>query len=325
LSKRRAVFAAVAVGVVSIALLAFLLAWRTDPTTTPSPGASIVLQPRSPASLPSGGAPVYDHKALGGVQSSARDIYLQTADMAKVFAQLEARPEPEAKYYAYRAVTDCELFVLGGTQDWHSIDYEARALMAAKAHDGEIRQHQIAALEALKTACQGFTRPNGLPTTRAASLLKEAAHLGHPSAQLAQQRKDSDLLMRPSFDLEARRAAVQAAWRSDDPTALMEVEWALMSVRHDTPVVGLGTADVEVLAAALILARCELEPDCGNVKLMAAIRCIALAECSPTTREAVLRTLPEQQRHRAEDAARRLVEAFREKNPALLYARPPTR
>lgn len=67
---------------------------------------------------------------------------------------------------------------------------------------------------------------------------------------------------------------------------------------------------------------CALAPDCGNFRLMAAGRCLALAQCSVAPREAVLATLPEQQRRRAEDAARIIFDAFRQKNPALLYTRP---
>ncbi len=247
---------------------------------------------------------------------SARARYENDPDRAAVFRALADEPEPASQYFAYRAAADCAP-VLGPAADWNDVQFEVVAAFTSTAHDRALDAQRRNALAQLAQACRGFTRPAVLPRERMLSLRAAAAAAGHPAA-IAAERWDELQHGRQSITTERLRHLAEFAFASGDPFALRESEGAVLSLRHATPVAGLGKADLETLEAALALVECTSSAHCGGAGLRAAIACVVQSRCAAGPVERLLSPLTPTQQADARRAAGLIAQALQQRSLGAL-------
>jgi hypothetical protein len=147
------------------------------------------------------------------------------------------------------------------------------------------------------------------------ALLEEAAAAGQPAAVAALKWLEYQTGKSP-VNLQAFREISEAAFASGDFFAVREAEGAILSMRHETLVAGLGAKDLDVLMVAFRLAECHQGHNCGTSGLLSAIHCAVEAKCSENPAVYYLSTLNERQRAAAQEAALKLVAAVENKNLA---------
>ena len=243
---------------------------------------------------------------------AARELYQTEPDRAAVFRALADQPDAASQYLAYRAAADCAP-VLGPSADWNDVQFEVAATFAATAQDRPLDAMRRAALDQLARACRGFTRPNVLPRERMRALRAAAAAAGHPAA-VAAERRDDLQSGRQSITTERLRGLAEFAFASGDPFALRESEGAILSLRHATPVAGLGKADLETLEAALALVECTGVAHCGSAGLRAAIACAVQSRCAVDPVEQLLLSLTPAQQADARRAAGLIAQALQQRS-----------
>lgn len=247
---------------------------------------------------------------------SPRELYSREVDRAKIFALLEKREEPEAKYFAYRAAGDCHYLVRGTGNDWNNILFEARSEFSNTAQNRALDKARHEALTRLEKACRGFTRPNEYPTKRMAKLLEEAASAGHPAAIAAIRWAEYQSGKTP-ISMELLDSIGQTALESSDFFAMSEAEGAILAMRHNNLIAGLGARDLDALTAAFELAECSFTNTCGRYGVMADIYCVTTGRCGETAGQYLYQPLTSSQLAAAQDAAKKIVSAVVNKEKLL--------
>jgi hypothetical protein len=321
--KKPVLFALLAVAIAVVLIVSISITRSDRGDTVEGPKAPIVSVGKGSASaFPIGPASTHERSAPVVENTSAREIYLKQPDKAKVFALLQGREEPDAKYFAFRAAADCAA-ILGGASDWNDVAFATTSTFPTTALDRKLDPMRRDALSRLSQACQGFTRPNTLPRQRMWELVREAAAGGHPAAVAALKWDDYQAGKAP-VDLLSFRAVSENAFASGDFFAVREAEGAVLSMRHRTPIAGLGAKDAEVLVVAFRLAECRYDETCGASGLLAAVHCAMEAKCADDPASYFLSTLPVTQRPLAQKAASDLIAAAERKDLSSILTKTET-
>jgi hypothetical protein len=243
--------------------------------------------------------PLSPGSAAGADPASLRAAYWAATDRARLYREWRERPEPDARYLAFRAARDCEL-VLAGEQAERDEPPQRRSE----------RERRIAASVA---RCQGFIE-QPLDASDMSRLQRDVVAAGHPAARMV-----------GATDAVARRplaetiGAVRGALASADPLAYDEARVLLAMLRHQVEVAGQPPTppgevrQIDSRVVAIDLAGCLLGNPCGPSTGLAVISCGADAACQRDAQEWLLQSygLQDDERMAAIAMAERIAGAFR--------------
>lgn len=235
-----------------------------------------------------------------GPVDALRAAYRDSSDRQALYREWRLRPEPEARYLAYRAARDCELALAGGV---------LADLDALSERRGE-RERQTAAAAA---RCRGFLGEPA-PPEELQRLVQETAAAGHPAALV--------VLATESYAQGQSAEAMTALRRglaSADPLAFDEARVLLAMSRHQMVIAGLpptsatDAARTDARVLAIDLAGCRLGNPCGPGRGAIAIDCGDGALCRREAEEWLLQwsELGEDERRVARGLADLIVAAFK--------------
>lgn len=320
MSMNRRVAAGLLVGFAIAASVAVLFKAEGPASEAPKQSSKETVGSGSSVAFPFGASS--RDTAVGRDSSSsvgAREVYLREASKAKVFEILSARPDPEAKYFAYRAAADC-LVLLGDISDKNDLVFRLSEKLPTTAHDRALDSKRKQAVKSLVDVCGGFLRPTMFPNQAMDVLLLESATAGFPAAVIAVEWRKKQEVMAKDFKPVDWSGVVSSVVSSRDSFALLEGEGAILQARHKRPIAGLGRDDIETLLAALKLAQCQVEPQCFMYSLYAAVACASEGKCFDDVNAYFLATLPADRREKAVKAAAVIVEALQQGNPTSLFS-----
>ncbi|MCS7101335.1 MAG: hypothetical protein NZL99_06500, partial [Burkholderiaceae bacterium] len=196
-----------------------------------------------------------------GPDADLRAAYAAARDRLSLYRQLRARPEPDARYLAWRVARECTSLLYAGD--------------VAAGGGGGARARQLAlALE----GCRGFVR-EPVAADETAALLREAAAAGHAAARLAVAVHGESRPTAATVDL------IAAALATGDPLAFDEARPLLAALRYEgviggvPPPAGEAVGRADYRAAALDLANCRLGNPCGPARGAPGVPCGSDAVC----------------------------------------------
>lgn len=214
-----------------------------------------------------------------GAASPARDAYERAAMLGAVFNALRAHGDPDALFFAERALHDCAQLLLAGDHAGTAVPIDRyRPLAGADS----VAARRKLAYDRLSTRCAGFDL--GADPAATARALRDAwLASGDPRAALAQ----TALAVRRGADPAAAMQQARELTSAGDPYMLDETA-ALVSAMRGRYVFMFDGQLVrpDVVAAAWSLAACDAGRECGAASVEAP--CAFLAECDATDLETSL-------------------------------------
>jgi hypothetical protein len=214
-----------------------------------------------------------------GAASPARDAYERAAMLGAVFNALRAQGDPDALFFAERALHDCAQLLLAGDQAGSAVPIDRYRPLAG---GDPVAARRKAAYDRLSTRCAGFDL--GADPAATARALRDAwLASGDPRAALAQ----AALAVRRGADPAAAMQQARELTSAGDPYMLDETAALVGAMRGRYVFMFDGQlVRPDVVAAAWSLAACDAGRECGAASVEAP--CAFLAECDATDLETSL-------------------------------------
>jgi hypothetical protein len=291
-----------------------------SPAAHPMPGgdtsAVVAVTPPRVAPGAVAASPAAKRERRGAVTPS-RDAYERARNLGAVFNALHAQSDPDALYFAERALRDCAQLLLPGDKAGEPVPIDRYRPIK----DGDpVSARRKAAYDALSTRCAGFDLGDD-PAATVRALREALLAADDPRATLAQLART----LRRGTDPSAAMAQVQALTASGDPYVLEQAASLMHALRGRYVFMFDGElVRPDVVAAAWSLASCDAGRDCGPGTVQAP--CAFLAECDAIDFETSLARyqLAPSDFERMQLVRARIVQGFGANNwdPALFAPQP---
>jgi hypothetical protein len=293
----------VRLAVVAAALAAVVgaIAWWSArdaaPVPAPSAAAPVDLQARAPAAVPSSGpaqaapaAPAGSGAPAGvaqgraprvvrGPASAGRDAFERARNLGALFNALHAQADPDALFFAQRALRECMPYVLanGTAGQPPALDRYRPALP-----DDPMTPRRAAAYSALQDRCSGFDL-GADPFATARALREALAATSDPRAALEQ----AAMAVRRGGAPGEIMDKVRAIAGDGDPYALEQASGVMSALRGRYVFVLDGqVVKPDIVAAGWMMAACDAGRSCGDEWVQAP--CAFLTECDARDLESSL-------------------------------------
>lgn len=275
---RRTVLQGLGLAVAGVGAFALVIAilWHfflADDLTAPaSTEARSSFGEGSSSALPFGkgnATPVRDVDPATVDVSMLRQSYFASENRHAFYTAVRGRPEPEAKYLAWRAAHDCVNALRQMTDSVEIDQVVAEAVGREGGGPEQVRQRQQAG-NALKQMCGGFLHPGKIPYAEMFRLLGEAVAAAHPAALAAQRTPATDLVV-----------LVRLAVQSGDPLAFAEAAPALSRLAFTHRIAGVDVSGQTVFAMQIAIdaATCRVAASCAPGSPRAIGDCVHGAAC----------------------------------------------
>jgi hypothetical protein len=211
-----------------------------------------------------------------------RAQYREVRDKHAFYVAMKDRPEPDAKYLAYRAAKDCQA-VLGRHQDiagsgypnLGDLDFAFKEALTDTASDRDLDSKRRAAMAGLEAMCGGFTGAERLPKdAELVDLVRTAAKGGSTPAKVADALNMDD----PRGMLGRLRTVAGQTFKEADVLALREMT-PVLPMAPASMVEGGFIEDLTTRAYAFDLAACMVDDGCGPANQRSLFFCAFLARC----------------------------------------------
>jgi len=205
-----------------------------------------------------------------GTPSAVRDAYERARNLGTLFNALHTQSDPEALFFAQRALRDCLPFIRAATQPGQP---PAMDRYRPAPPDDPMTSRRKAAYETLQARCSGFDL--GADPGATAKALRDALAAANDPRVVLEQAVNA---VRRGGAPDDAVNQVKAATANGDPYALEQAS-AVMSAMRGRYVFVLDGQVVkpDIVAAGWMMAACDAGRSCGEEWVQAP--CAFLTEC----------------------------------------------